>query len=132
MGSTVRSAVLAWTAFAAHVAAGVAVARRAAWIPANVVPRVLPALNLAIAACVLAYWANEWYGYLTKGITWYGSDQVIPIYAAVVAVASVVALTGRHDGRVVQSIGWIAFVVHSATLLLLALYVTFVRFDRMF
>ena len=39
----------------------------------------LPMLNLAVAACVLAYWAHKWYGYLTRDITWYASDQAIPL-----------------------------------------------------
>jgi hypothetical protein len=121
-------AVLAWIGLAAHLVVGVAMLRR----PAELASRpLLPMLNLALAACVLAYWVREWYGYATRGIAWYATDQLAPLYAAAVAVMAILALTGRFDGRSAHWIQWIVFTVDALILTAASLYLTFARFDRM-
>jgi hypothetical protein len=113
-------AMAAWIGLVAHVAVGLLAPRR---------PALLPLLNLAVAVCVLGYWAREWYFFLARGVTWYGSDQLIPLYALAVAVVSWLALAGRYDGRALH---WIAFTVDALVLAVAVLYFTFVRFDRLF
>ena len=130
-------AVIAWIGIAAHLAVGgVGIAtRRTAGPLVHPLPSpwpLLPLLNLAVVACVLAYWAREWYSYLARGITWYASDQAVPLYAACVAVAAGLALVGRFDGRVGQSIQWIAFGVDAFVLAGAAFYLTFMRINRLF
>jgi hypothetical protein len=118
--------MLVWLGLGAHLVVGVVALRRPAGLPAH---PLLPLLNLAVAVCVLAYWAHEWYGYVARGVTWYASDQVVPLYAAAVAVVSGLALAGRYEGRLAH---WLAFAVDTLVLVVAALYVTFVRFDHLF
>jgi hypothetical protein len=127
-------ATLAWIAVAAHLVVGVVsvASRRPAGLPTHPLRWLLPALNLIVAACVLAYWARAWYGYATRGVTWYASDQLVPLYAAAIAVASALTLAGRFDGRVGQSIQWLAFGVDALAVTAAALYLTFMRIDRLF
>ena len=120
---------IAWIGLAAHLVVGGVVAFRRP-LALSTQP-LLPLLNLAVAACVLAYWAQKWYGYLTRDITWYASDQGIPLYAAAVAVASGLAIAGRYDGRLAHGIQWLVFVIDALVLAVAALYMTFVRFDRL-
>jgi hypothetical protein len=122
-------ATLAWIGVAAHLVVGVLVLRRSAAVSSH---PLLPLLNFAVAVCVLAYWAHAWYGYAARGITWYASDQVAPLYAAVIAAASGLALAGRYHGRLSHWIQWVAFAVDALTFTGAAFYLTFVRFDRLF
>jgi len=122
-------ATLAWLGLAAHVAVGVVALRRPAGSPAH---PLLSLLNLTVAVCVLAYWARAWYGYVARGVTWYASDQLMPLYAAAVAVVSGLALAGRFDGRLGHGFQWLAFGVDALALAGAALYLTFARFDRLF
>ena len=119
-------AAIVWVGLVAHLLVGVVALRAPAGTSARAL---LPLVNLVVAAGVLAYWAREWYGYLANGVTWYASDQVVPLYAAAVAVVSGLALAGRYDGRAAH---WVAFAVDTLVLVVAALYVTFVRFDRLF
>ena len=119
-------AILAWTGLAAHLVVGAVALRRPAPPPTH---RLLPLLNLGVALCVLAYWVRVWYGYVARGVTWYVSDQMVPLYAIVVAVLSGTALAGTYDGRLAH---WIVFVVDTLALAGAALYLTFARFDRLF
>jgi hypothetical protein len=121
-------ALLAWIGVAAHLAAAMATLRRAPELAAR---PLLPLLNLVVAACVLAYWMNEWYGNAARGITWYASDQALPAYACLVAIASVLVLTGRFDGRLAHGFQWFAFIVDAIVFAGAALYLTFARFDRL-
>jgi hypothetical protein len=121
-------ALLAWIGVVAHLAVGVATMRRSPELPAR---PLLPLLNLAVAVCVLAYWAHEWYGYLARNVTWYASDQLLPAYAAVVALASVLSLAGRYEGRLLNGFEWLVFGVDALAFVGAALYLTFARFDRL-
>jgi len=121
-------AMLAWIGVAAHLVVLVAMLRRPAVLESR---PLLPLLNLAVAACVLAYWINEWYGYVARGITWYASDQALPAYAALVAILCALALTGRFDGRLAHGFQWLVFVVDAIVFAGAAFYLSFARFDRM-
>ena len=122
-------AMLAWFGTVAHLVVGIAMTRRT---PGVWTYSPLPLLNLAVAICVLAYWAHEWYGYATRGVTWYASDQALPLYAAVVAIMSGLALAGRYEGRLSQLFQWCAFSVDAVALTGAALFLTFARFNRLF
>jgi hypothetical protein len=119
---------LAWIGVAAHLCVVFIVLRRPTALSTQ---RLLPLLNLVLAAGVLAYWARVWYGYAMRGVTWYATDQLVPLYAAAVAIASVLYLAGRYDSRLAHSFQWLVFGVDALTLIVAALYLTFVRFDRM-
>jgi hypothetical protein len=119
---------LAWIGVAAHLCVGFIVLRRSASLSTH---RLLPMLNLSIALCVLAYWSRVWYAYAMRGVTWYATDQLVPLYAAVVAIASILHLAGRYDGRLAHSFQWLVFGVDALTFIVAALYLTFLRFDRM-
>jgi hypothetical protein len=123
-------AAVAWIGLAAHIVVGGVVAFRRP--PGLSTQPLLPLLNLAVAACVLAYWARRWYGYLGRDITWYALDQTVPLYAAAVAVASGFALAGRFDGRLAHGVQWLVFGIDVLVLAAAALYMTFVRFNRLF
>jgi len=118
-------AIVAWIGLLAHLVVGGAALRRSAALPPN---RLLAAINLAMALCVIAYWVRKWYGYATRGVTWYVSDQVVPLYAIGVAVLSGIALAGWYDGRVPH---WLVYLVDTLALAAAALYLTFARFDRL-
>jgi hypothetical protein len=119
---------LAWIGFSAHLVVGIVALRRHAELPAR---PLLSMLNLAVALCLLVYWVREWYGYLAHDITWYATDQLVPAYAIVVALASALALAGRYDGRVTHWFQWLVFGVDALVLTGAVFYFTFVRFDRM-
>jgi hypothetical protein len=115
-------ATTAWIALGLHIAVGVATIRSDGWRPW------LPLLNLTIAACVLAYWAYRWYGYLFEGVTWYASDQLLPMYEALVFALAVLSLTGRYPAI---GLNWAAFALHAVVTLGAVLFVTFFKM-RMF
>jgi len=119
-------AILAWTGLTAHLVVGGVALRRPATPPAQ---RLLPLLNLALALCILAYWARVWYGYATRGVTWSASDQLVPLYAIAVAILSAIALAGWYDGRFAH---WLVFSFDTLAFVAVTLYLTFVRFDRLF
>ena len=119
---------LAWLGVAAHLCVVVVAL---SWRAERSPHRLLALLNLAIAICVLAYWAQVWYGYVARGITWYATDQLLPLYAIAVAVASGLALTGRFVGRLAFGIQWFVFAVDAIVFIAAALYLTFARFDRL-
>jgi len=117
MNDTALKAV-AWLAVAVHAAVGVAAWRR----PAG--PPLVPLLNLVAALCVVAYWAQAWYGYLAQGVTWYATDQLLPLYAIAVCILSALALAGRGPGALAH---WIVFAVDALVLLAAALFFTVFR-----
>ncbi len=88
----------------------------------------VPVLNLITASCVLAYWANKWFSYLFRGITWYATDQLVPLYAIMVCVLAAVTLTGRHPAVVLN---WLVFSIHLVVLIGAALFLTFFRMNRL-
>ena len=125
-------ATIACIGVAAHLVVGVMALRRPAGLSAPPLLPLVPLLNLAVAVCVLGYWAHDWYGYLMRGVTWYASDQLVPLYAAVVAVLSALALAGRYDGRLAHGFQWFVFAVDALVLVAAALFLTFARFNRLF
>lgn len=113
--------VLSWFAVALHIAVATATLRRWSTLP------LLPALNLLVALCVLAWWIPKWHSYVFSGITWYASDQWIPVFALAVIALAVSTLAGRSSGQVPH---WIIFGIHGLALLVAALFFTFFRMDR--
>src|SRR5689334_1840089 len=95
-------ATLAWIALGVHLVVGIATVRSAGWRPW------LPLLNLTIAVCVLAYWTQRWYGYLLRGVTWYASDQLVPLYALLVCALTVASLSGRYQAA---ALNWAVFAI---------------------
>ena len=95
------------------------------------IPRPIVALNLAVALCVLAYWVPVWYSYASRGVTWYASDQAVPFYAALLALASSLTLAGRFAGRGAHVMHWGVFAVDALVFTAAAVYLTFARFDRL-
>jgi hypothetical protein len=116
-------ATLAWIALGVHLVVGIATVRSAGWRPW------LPLLNLTIAVCVLAYWTQRWYGYLFRGVTWYASDQLVPLYALLVCVLTVASLSGRYQA---VALNWVAFVIDGLVAIAAVLFATFFRMDRLF
>ena len=120
--TNVLFATLAWIALALHIVVGIVTLRSGGW-------RLwLPLLNLTIAVCVLAYWASRWYGYLFRGVIWYASDQLIPLYALFVVALTVMSLSGRYKA---VALNWVAFAIHSVAVVGAVLFVTFFKM-RMF
>jgi hypothetical protein len=114
--------VVVWLLLAIHLVVGVIVWRQKGSVT------LLPVVNLAVAASVLAYWGQRWFGYLFRGITWYASDQLIPAYALVVAVVSILALSGRYSGTLFH---WVVFGVDTLVVVAAVLFVTFFRMNRL-
>lgn len=106
-------AVVVWLAIVAHVVVAAMVKTRWTERP------LLVALNLVVALCTLAYWIPRWYSYATKGIMWYASDQLIPLYALVVCVLSALALTGQYRGALPH---WMVFAIDVLALAAFALF----------
>jgi hypothetical protein len=111
-----------WCAVAVHVLVAIAALRRWTTLP------LVPALNLAVSLCLLAYWLVEWYGYLFRNITWYPSEQWLPLYALLACVLSLLAITGRYDTPVLS---WTVFIMHSLTLLAAAVFFSLFKMDRL-
>ena len=89
----------------------------------------VPLINLAVALCVLAHWAQRWYGYIAKGVTWYVSDQVLPLCAMLICVLSGATLFGRYHGTAPH---WVVFGIDALALLAAALFFTFFKMNRLF
>ena len=119
--TTLRAA--AWLAFAIQFCVGAAVLRHKASTS------LLVLLNLVAALCVLAYWGRRWFDYLFGGVTWYGSDQLIPAYALVVCLLAVLTLVGRYQGNGVH---WTIFALNTLVLLGAALFFSFFKMNRLF
>ena len=112
----------AWIAVAVHATAGFVVVRRITALP------VLPVVNALVALGLLAYWVPKWQAYATGNISWYMSDQVVPLYALVVLVLSGAALAGRISAPAPV---WIVFSIDLLAILGMALFLTFFRMDRL-
>ena len=98
-----------------------------AWRRGSAVP-LIPLINLAGHACVVAYAVTRWYGVIAHGIIWYGTDQLLPLYALAVCVFSILTLTGRVGGAPVH---WIIFGVQTVVLIAATLFFTFFKMTRM-
>lgn len=120
--SNVALASTAWLAFATHIAVWIVARRRLTEAP------IVPLLNLAVALCVLGYWIPRWFSYATKGVTWYATDQLVPLYALIVTALAILVLTGRLSN------GWpqtAILAVHTIVLLGAALLFSFFRMNRL-
>ena len=111
-----------WSAFALHLLVGVVAQRRWTGFP------LLPVVNLAVALCVIAYWAPKWYNLLNKGLDWYASDLWMPLYAVLVTLIATLTLTGRYGGTAPH---WIVFAIDTLVLLAAALFFSMFRMDRL-
>ena len=113
---------LTWTCFAIHLGIGVAAARGWSTLP------LVPLVNAATAAAVLAYWMTRWYTYFFQDIKWYASDQALPLYAVVVLAFSVATLVSSFKGTVLHGV---ILGIDGLALLAAALFFTFFKMDRM-
>lgn len=110
--------LVTWGIFATHLAVGLVGRRRKSGIP------LVPLLNLVIALGVVTYWAQRWVTY-ARGVTWYWTDQLIPLYALAVCILSALGLAGRLRARWPH---WVVFGAHSLVLLAAALFATLLTF----
>lgn len=114
---------VAWIALLAHIVIGVLTYRRMSSA------QLIPLLNVGVALCVLGYCLTRWYGNVFRGIVWYWTDQVLPLYAILSLCAAVMALTGR------MQITWPNTAVFAGNALVSAAAVVFVstfRVNRLF
>ncbi len=115
-------AFVVWLGLAAHVAALLIVRRRSTDAP------VVAILNLAVVLCVLTYWAQKWYSYIVHDITWYYTDQLVPLYAIVVCILSAVTLSSRHTLGLPH---WVVFSIDAFVLIGAALFFSFFRITKL-
>lgn len=113
---------LTWIFFAIHLAVGVAAIRH--WTTLTL----MPIVNAAVAAGVLAYWITRWYSYIFQGIKWYVSDQALPLYALLVLAFSVATLAGSFKGTMLHGV---ILSIDGLVLLAAALFFTFFKMDRL-
>ena len=113
---------LVYVVVIAHLFIGTLAWRRGSALP------LVPLLNLGVAACVVAYALKRWYGVIAHGIIWYGTDQLLPLYALAVCIFSILALTGKVSGAPLH---WIIFVLQLLVLIAAALFFTFFKMTRM-
>ena len=78
---------------------------------------------------MLAYWIPKWYSDAIQGITWYATDQLVPLYALLVAALAVATLSGRYLSPVPH---WVVFVIDALVLLAAAVFFSLFRMDRLF
>ncbi len=113
---------IVWFGLAAHVAVLVLVRRRSSDAP------VVAMLNLAVALCVLAYWVQKWYSYIVHNITWYYTDQLVPLYAILVCILSAVTLSTRHTLTIPH---WVVFSIDAFVLVGAALFFATFRMTKL-
>ncbi len=120
--SNVVVASIAWLALAIHLAVGLLQWRHPERAAA------LPFLSLATGVCILAYWIPRWYSYVARGVRWYASDQVVPLYG--LALCLLAGITITYSGRLMVAHRVILW-ADAAVLLLAALFLTFFRMRRL-
>jgi len=111
-------AVIAWVGLALHLVVGIMAIRTAGARP------LVSAVNLITAASVLAYWVYRWYGYLFRGITWYATDKLIPLYSIFVCVLAGGALARQFSA---VALNWLVLTFHAVVFVGAVLFVTFFR-----
>jgi hypothetical protein len=116
--SNLAITAIAWVGLAVHVLVAILARRSAQW------RLLVPAVNFIVAACVVVYWAQRWFGYLFRGITWEASDQWMPLYAMLVCVLAAGTLTARWSA---MGVNWLAFTVHGIVFVCAVLFVTFFK-----
>ncbi len=114
---------IVWSGLVVHMVVGVVALRGAAR------PQLVPLVNLLAAACILSYWATRWFGYLFRGLTWYATDQLIPLYAVLVCILAGLSLGGRYPGT---TLNWLVFAAHTIALAVAALFFATFRLTRLF
>lgn len=91
--------------------------------------RYLPWLNLVTAGAVVAYWVRRWYDVLVNGILWYGTDQLLPAYAIVVCIVSLLAITRRAT---LVPLHWTFFTLHLIVVIAAAVFMATFKMNRLF
>ena len=122
MSRNASPAVIAWFALLVHILVGFLARRR----PPTTTPIVW--LNLAAALCVIAYAARDWYAILTREMTWYLSDQLVPLAAVLICLLSGVTLAGRYHGTLPH---WLVYGLDVFILVSAAAYLTFFKLNRL-
>ncbi len=114
-----------WIAVAIHTVVAVITWRRSGALP------LVPLVNLAVALAVLAYWVNDWYGYMARGVRWDYTDQaqLVPLYALVVSIIAGLALAGRYQGVVLNRV---AFGFDGVAFLAFAIFLPLLKINRLF
>lgn len=116
--SNLAITAIAWAGLAVHILVAILARRSAQWRP------LVPAVNFIIAACVVVYWARQWFGYLFRSITWSASDQLMPLYAILVCVLAAGTLAARWSAT---TLNWLVFTLHAVVFVGAVLFVTFFR-----
>ncbi|MEX0958386.1 MAG: hypothetical protein WDZ63_03775 [Burkholderiales bacterium] len=114
---------LLWIAFAVHAAVAFLVYRKWLGFP------LLVGVNALVGTAVVLYWMQNWYAYAFKGINWYWTDQLFPLYAICVLIVSLLFFAGRNIGNALHVT---VFGFHVIALLAVALFFSFFRLDRLF
>lgn len=114
---------LLWIAFAVHAAIAFLVYRKLQGFP------LLVGVNALIGTGVVLYWMRNWYAYAVKGINWYWTDQLFPLYAVCVLIVSLLFFAGKNLGNVVH---WLIFSLHVLIIFAAALFFSFFKLDRLF
>ena len=117
------ASLVVWLFLATHLIVGVITWRYHSAL------RNLPWLNLVTAGVVVAYWMKRWYDVLVNGILWYGKDQLLPAYALVVCIISLLALTRRVT---LVPLHWTFFALHLIVLIGAAVFMTTFKMNRLF
>jgi hypothetical protein len=115
--------IVAWLNVAAHIVSFILARKRGSALP------YVAALNLVVGVCVVTYWVPRWYSYAFKGITYYLTDQALPLYFIVVIVVSALALSGRYTNSWPQ---WVIFGVDAITSLGAAVLFSTFRITKLF
>ncbi|HUF19592.1 MAG TPA: hypothetical protein VMP00_02450 [Burkholderiales bacterium] len=89
----------------------------------------LVGVNALIGIGVVLYWMRNWYAYAFKGINWYWTDQLFPLYAICVLIVSPLFFVGKNVGNAVH---WLIFLSHALAILATALFFSFFKLDRLF
>ena len=119
--SNLAITAIAWVGLGVHVLVAILARRSAQW------RLLVPAVNFIIAACVVVYWAQRWFGYFFRGITWSASDQWMPLYAILVCVLAAGTLAARWSAT---TLNWLAFTIDAVVFVGAVLFVTFFRMKR--
>ena len=114
--------VLTWIAVIVHVSVAFVAWRRSPSLP------VIAITNLVVGLGVLGYWVPRWYSYFAKGILWYYTDQLVPLYALIVVAMAVATIAGRVQATVIN---WLFFGVNTLVIVAAALFFSVFRMKRL-
>ncbi len=111
-------AAIAWVGLLLHLVVGVLALRSTGARP------LVAWVNLITAACVILYWAQRWYLYLFRGVVWYATDQLVPLYAIAVCVLAAGTLGGRFAATTANGL---VMLLHTVVFIGAALFLTFFK-----